>query len=90
MPDIGELKQVQQGTVRISTVSSGTLRPAFIRIASVEFPEELYEGDYSFTPGAEAQIVRINGKIAQHDITIEAIPSTWGRITWNGGFLTVS
>ena len=90
MPELGKLKQISQGAIRISSVSSGTLRPASIEVASVEFPEELYEGDYTFTPSAEAQTIRINGKIAEHDISIAPIPSNYGLITWNGSFLTVS
>lgn len=50
---------------------------------------EPYTGPYTFTPTAEAQTIQIQGKTAQQDITIEAIPSNWGRIEWNGVALSV-
>lgn len=90
MPDIGELKQISQGSIHIASVSGSTVRPASIQIASVEFPEEPYEGEYTFTPAAEAQTIAINGKVALHDITIDPIPSNYGLITWNGSYLTVT
>lgn len=90
MPDIGELKQISQGTIRIASVSGSTIRPASIQIASVEFPEEPYGGEYTFTPTAETQTIAINGRIALHNITIDPIPGNYGLITWNGSYLTVS
>ena len=90
MPDIGTLQQVQQGTVRISSVSSGTLNAAAIRIASVELPAEEYGGAYTITPGDTAQTIHINGKIATQDITIEKIPSNYGKINWSSNILTIT
>ena len=53
-------------------------------------PVPVYEGSYSFTPSAAAQTISILGKQATADITIAAIPQTYGLITWNGSTLTVS
>lgn len=49
-----------------------------------------YEGSYTFTPGAEAQVIPTEDLVLDSDITIEAIPSNYGLITWNGSYLTVS
>lgn len=49
-----------------------------------------YTGAYEFTPTQEAQLIEINGLMAQDDITILPIPSNYGLITWNGSTLTVS
>ncbi len=49
-----------------------------------------YEGDYNVTPAGEAQILSTSGKLMTEDITVGAIPSNYGLITWNGGVLTVS
>lgn len=38
MPDIGELKQISQGSIHIASVTGGTVRPAQIQIATVGFP----------------------------------------------------
>lgn len=90
MPDIGELKQISQGSIHIASVSGSTIRPASIQIANVEFPEEPYEGEYTFTPTAEAQTIAINGKVALHNITIQPIPSNYGLVAWNGSTLTIT
>lgn len=50
----------------------------------------LYEGSYTFTPSGETQTISIANKTATQDITIEAIPSNYGLITWDGSALTVS
>lgn len=49
-----------------------------------------YEGDYSFTPSDEEQVIPILGKTATQDIVINPIPSNYGLISWNGSTLTVS
>lgn len=49
-----------------------------------------YVGPYSFTPTDTEQVIEIAGLTAAHDITVEAIPSNYGLITWNGSVLTVS
>lgn len=49
-----------------------------------------YRGAYTFTPSEQAQTIEIAGKMATENITINPIPQTWGRITWNGAVLTVS
>lgn len=89
MPDIGKLTQISQGTIRISSVTGGTIHPAQIAIAHVDFPSEPYEGAYEFTPSGVAQTIAISGKISEHDITINPIPSNYGRIDWNGSTLQI-
>lgn len=49
-----------------------------------------YTGEYEFTPTEDTQTVRINGLRATRNITINPIPSNYGKITWNGSVLTVS
>ena len=51
---------------------------------------DIYEGSYEFTPTQEQQTIQIEGLIAAHDITVNPIPSNYGKITWNGSILTVS
>ena len=50
----------------------------------------LYTGPHEFTPTQYAQVVEIDGKRAEGDITIIPIPSTYGLITWDGSKLMVS
>ena len=49
-----------------------------------------YDGPYSFTPSRTTQTIEIAGMLASGDITINPIPSTYGRVTWNGSTLTIS
>ena len=49
-----------------------------------------WEGAYSVTPAAEAQVLATKNKTMEEDFTVEAIPSNYGLITWNGSVLTVS
>lgn len=49
-----------------------------------------YAGEYEFTPTEQEQIIPIEGKVAGQNITINPIPSNYGRITWDGTTLTVS
>lgn len=49
-----------------------------------------YDGQYSVTPAREAQSLATSGKLMTEDITVGAIPSNYGLITWDGSTLTVS
>lgn len=50
----------------------------------------IYDGDYEITPGEEAVILQTNGKELTGNITVNPIPSNWGKIGWNGSYLTVT
>ena len=49
-----------------------------------------FEGAYEYTPTQDVQIIEIAQKKAVQNITINPIPSNYGKITWNGSALTVS
>lgn len=49
-----------------------------------------YHGATTFTPTQQTQVAQTSGLIVDADIIINPIPSNYGRITWNGAFLTVS
>lgn len=63
-----------QGTL---TVPSAILPPA-------------YEGEYTFTPTNEVQVIETERKWLTSNITINPIPSNYGLITYNGISITVS
>ena len=48
-----------------------------------------YAGSYTATPGEEPQTLPTSGKICEMDIVVEAIPSNYGRIEYNGSTITV-
>ena len=43
-----------------------------------------YTGPVTFTPTEEAQTIQIAGKAAEQDITINPIPSNYGKVSWDG------
>lgn len=48
-----------------------------------------YTGAYEFTPSENTQTINIANHKAVADITINPIPSNYGRIEWNGTTLMV-
>lgn len=53
-------------------------------------PPPTYEGEYTITPGDEAVVLETAGLVMAQNVTINPVPSNYGRITWNGSALTVS
>lgn len=51
---------------------------------------DYYEGATTFTPSDTVQVIPTRDLVLGDDITINPIPSNYGRISWNGSFLTVS
>ena len=49
-----------------------------------------YKGDYEITPTSEAQTLPVHNKRMTANLVINPIPSNYGRIDWNGQYLTVS
>lgn len=49
-----------------------------------------FSGDNIVTPGDSVQVVRCAGMRMSTDIIVTAVPSSYGRISWNGSTLTVS
>ena len=62
---------------------------AEMTIPKTIYPES-YEGSYTITPSDHEQEIEIKGLVAKNNITIEPIPSNYGRITWDGSIITVS
>ena len=49
-----------------------------------------YDGPYTVTPSTQTQTLQTANKTLSHNVTVGAIPSNYGLITWNGSTLTVS
>lgn len=49
-----------------------------------------YSGAYIVTPDAEPITLATNDRLMTDNVTINAIPNNYGKITWNGSVLTVS
>ena len=48
-----------------------------------------FDGDYEYTPTQEVQTIPIHGKTGREDITINPIPSNYGRVSYDGSRLRV-
>ena len=62
---------------------TGVLKPGTV-------PVEVYQGAYEFTPTEDTQTIEIENKKATANITINPIPTNYGRITWNGVVITIT
>lgn len=51
---------------------------------------DVYSGSYVFTPSEEQQVLNTTNCVLLDNIVINAIPSNYGLITWNGNALTIS
>ena len=49
-----------------------------------------YSGEYTVTPGDEAQVLETENRLMLENFVVEAIPQNYGKISWNGSYLTVS
>ena len=55
-----------------------------------ELPHDAYSGSYIITPGDSAVVMETAGLLMAQNVTINPVPSNYGKITWNGSTLTVS
>lgn len=51
---------------------------------------ETYTGEYTVTPSDETQTLDVAGMRMSRPLTINPIPSNYGRVDWNGQYLVVS
>lgn len=72
------------------SVSGGSAQPIKSITAGGGRVYPRYAGPTEVTPSATTQVLQVEGCLLNDDITIEAIPSNYGKITWNGSTLTVS
>ena len=61
-------------------------------IGAVAYPvyPDNYKGAYVVTPNESEQVLETGGLMASENITVKPIPDNYGKITWNGVFITVS
>lgn len=51
---------------------------------------EEYEGDYEITPSEELQTLPTANRMLARNIVVAPIPQNYGRITYNGGGITIT
>lgn len=81
-----ELVNVIDGDVKLVNVIDGDEGVLFI--AGTGAVDE-YTGPTTVTPSEQVQVLYTEGLKVLSDITVNAIPTNYGRITWDGQRLTV-
>lgn len=54
------------------------------------FASIYYDGEYSVTASDETQTLLTQGRVMRNNLTINPVPSSYGRITWDGNRILVS
>lgn len=71
-------------------VGVGEIRRVACSVGGEVFSPVTYRGAYSVTPTQAAQVLATAGTALTQDVTVEAIPSNYGLVSWDGSVLTVS
>lgn len=86
----GEIK----GTLSSPATIRGALATAPTIIGDLTIPKmlmpDIYEGPFTVTPSAQAQVLDTAEKYLTDSITVGPIPNNYGLITWDGSVITVS
>lgn len=88
-------------TIPMKVQTSTTCIPVTVSADKVELKTSLnvgyhlvesqkYKGGYRFIPSENEQVVQTANRVLLDNIVIAPIPSNWGRISYNGSYLTVS
>lgn len=81
------------GTLSPPAFLTGTLSPPQTLTGQLTVPTvigvEAYDGPYEVTPGEQPQRIPVEHKWMREDLIVGAIPSDYGRLSWNGHTLTV-
>lgn len=90
MNDITIPLQVAGGETITLAIDPGRLIPMAVDTTITANLGEHYQGPYAVTPAAHGQTLNTAGRIMDQDLVVEAIPSNYGLVTWDGSVLTVS
>lgn len=78
------------GAVDNVSLEVGGVDVQALKVGAAVIDTPPYTGEYSVTPTSTAQTLSTAGYALRGNITIEAIPSNYGLITYNGSIITVS
>lgn len=90
MPVVKPLPAHAGATFIASPVERVILPKGTFLTGDIKVAANLYTGAVEFTPTDEVQTIQIKSRMATENITINPVPSNYGKIEWNGSFLTVS
>ena len=81
---------VNQESIPLTVSASSVTLEATIGAEYAMVSADTYEGEYEFTPSDEEQTIVAVNKLLLDNIVIHPVPSNYGKIEWNGSYLTVS
>ncbi len=81
---------VDQESIPLTIGASEVTFEASIGAEYAMVSADTYDGEYIFTPSDEAQTIVTTNKLLLDNIVINPVPSNYGKIEWNGSYLTVS
>ena len=82
-----KMKEITEKSVHIVSVHGDTAGK--MKSISGGGAVPAYQGQTVFTPSASTQTVECEGYRMKDNITINAIPANYGRLSWDGHTLTV-
>lgn len=80
-------KAIRGKTGGAVTYKPGEMAAAITALPTTEYPT--YTGATEFTPSDSAQVVETKGQVLASNITVNPIPSNYGKITYTGFVLRV-
>ena len=86
---MGRMKEIPAQSVHIVSVTGDEIRPMQTISGGSGRSVPVYPGPTEFTPTTETQTIAVSGYRLKEDITIDPIPTNYGRLVWNGHTLTV-
>lgn len=78
-------KTYTAGTNEKTILTKGTFITGNIKIAAIP----TYSGPTEITPTEADQIVEVKDLLPTENITVKRIPNNYGRIEWNGSYITI-
>ena len=80
------------GTLKAVGVLTGEIseEPELSGVLTIAGSIPSFPGPYTITAGDAAQAISCAGLLMPQDIVVEAVPSNYGKIAWDGISLSVS
>ena len=86
---MGRMKEIPAQSVHIVSVHGDEVKPMKVITGGGGGTIPVYHGPTEFTPSTQKQTIEVSGYRLKEDITIDPIPTNYGRLVWNGHTLTV-
>lgn len=87
-------RQKISGSITLTNSIKGSLTDGGFLSGNVQVAQtekaDAYMGPYTVTPSQDTQIVHVKDLKMVQNITVEPIPSYYGRVSYNGSVITIT